>query len=253
MVSFNPAITEKLNGLSENILNGHYIFSRDLDEDYLAKRFAKPDAWGHNVSYKASEDPKHIQQYYKIRQEAYKILVNEHYYAGKDRYDDYSYQFLGLAGGNCIGGIRITVSTPEKPVDMPLENDNFRIKELYKEIDFSDLIYCEASRLALLPEFRNGAYLTELFNESTTFSIDTLGIGLVFGRSDLLQTRKFQTRYRNMGFDLIIRHGMSVPIQTMEHMKLMLWAIDFTPDRRYTSILESYNKVAGMTKEPEFA
>jgi len=253
MTSFNPAITQRLNALSEGVLNGHYIFSRDFDENLLARRFSQPEKHPRNIRITTEYDSKHLEQYFNIREETYKTAIGANFYAGVDENDSKSHMVLAIAGDNCIGGIRITVSSPVKPMFLPTECENFQFSKVYDKLDFSSLTYCEATRLALLPEFRDGNVLHLLFEEATKYAIETLGVQVVFGRAGSIQTRTFQTHYRNMGYDLIIRKDIKPPSTGMDAPLVQIFGIDFTPDRFYTNLLNSYNNAPQEPKELEFA
>ena len=239
-MSLNPAITEKLNELSTGLLAGHHIFSRDYDAA-LARRFSQPDKWSHNIRISTQNSRRHIEQYFAIREQTYKTAIGANFYAGEDENDSKSHIVLALAGDNCIGGIRITVSSPEKPMTLPTECNVFQFSKIYGELDFSNLTYCEATRLAILPDFSNGSVLPRLFEEATRFGTQELGVEMVFGRSASTQTRAFRTHYKNMGYDLIIRRDIKPPSTGMDASIVQIFGIDVTPDRKYQHILESYN------------
>ncbi len=241
MVNFNPAIVDRLNSLSQSALRGHYIFSREFDDGYLSKRYSKQDAWPHNVRVSTVNSRKHIEQYFAIREETYKTSVGANFYAGEDEYDGKSHIVLALAGDNCIGGIRITVSSPENRMALPTEKDGFQFKTIYDKIEFEDLTYCEATRLAILPDFRNSNVLPMLFEAATKYAIDVLGVEMVFGRAANLQTRIFQTHYRNMGYNLVIRRDIKPPSKGMDAAVVQIFGIDFTPERVFEDTLKSYN------------
>lgn len=255
MVAFNPAITERLNALSDTLLNGHYIFSRDYDESYLARRFSKPEKHSHNISYGISHDPKHLQQYYKIREQAYKEVHNLKDFTGSEEYTDLiSYLYLAFSGNNCVGGVRLTITSDEQPVELPIEHD-FSVKEFYRNIDFTGLKYCEASRLALLSDFRrHGGVADGLILNFVKFLVNDIGVSLGFGRSTALQARRFKTQFNNLNlpYKFVIRNDVQFNYAT-EHddVNLTFWAIDFTPDQRFAEKLEEIHEEP--VKKIEFA
>ena len=247
MVSFNPAITERLNALSGTVLNGHYIFSRDFDDAYLARRFSQPDKYAHNISYGPVYDRLLIEQYYNIRQEAYKQLHHDKNFVvpEDDEHDINSVIYMAKAGNSCVGGIRLTISTPQQPVKLALESDEFAIQDYFPNLDLSKITYCEASRLAILPDYRNGFLWNQLHHKSTDFLVKEMGVEIGFGQSQALQTRRFRAQFRDMGYKMIVRNDLKTGVaRKFPDLNIKFWAIDFTSDQRYAE------KLRALVSEP---
>lgn len=236
MVNFNTAIADKLNGLSQSVLSGHYIFNRELEDAYLAKRFGTPDKFAHNISYEFTTDPESLQQYYNIREFAYKETLGVQGFSGQeDELDKHSYILVVKSGNTVIGGARLTVSSPEKPQIMPLEENGFDIKEHFPQLDFTKLKYCEMSRLALLPEFRNNVIAEQIHKEFVKIC-ERENIDVGFARTTPLQQRRTKTIFKNLGFEMVIRRD--IKLDPYEHLEMQFSCVDFTSSHSFVDLLK---------------
>ncbi len=251
MVTFNPAITERLNALESGVLNGHYIFSRDF-EDTMVRRFSQPDKFAHNISYEFTNNPEMLQQYYNIREYAYKETLGLQHFSGQeDEFDIHSHILIVKAGGNVVGGARLIVSTPQNPQMIPLEEDGLDVKSKFPQLDFSQINYCEMSRLALLPEFRNKEIAEEIHRKFIDICArDNIDVG--FARTTPLQQRRTKTIFNNLGYEMIVRRDIDV---NYGDLPMLFSCVDFTPNREYTVLLKQVinSEMAEIAEHLEFA
>lgn len=258
MVSFNSAIADKLNALSQTTLNGHYIFSREYSDALLAKRFSTPLGFAHNISYEYAETQEDLNTYYQIREEAYRDILQEKNFSGaEDEFDRYSFILLIKAGNRVVGGARLTVSDAADNRLMPLEADGFDIKSHFPQLDFSKIRYCEMSRLALLPEFRNGVISQEIHQKFIDLCREK-NIHVGFARTTPLQQRRTKTIFSNLGHNMIIRRDIKLPHNASnQHLNMQFSCVDFTIDRRFEELLKMQPQEAieksEKTEQLEFA
>ena len=260
MVDFNPAITAKLNGLSSNLLNGHHIFSKGYDDNYLAKRYSRAEKHAHNISYGISGNSKHIQQYYNIRQNAYREVIQKYqkrgaplpmgadtgFYAGEDDHDRRSVLYLALAGDNCIGGVRLTISTPDASNKLTMEDESFSLQDNFPSIDLSRVKYCEASKVAILPDYLDGEVWDVLQRKSTEYVIEE-GVEIVFCQSHKLSTKRFKQQFSRLGFEVIVRKDIKTKAtEEFKALGMQFWAVDFTPEQKYALRLTGANIPANV-------
>lgn len=256
MVYIETAIAQKLEAHSNGLLKGHFIFSKEYDNKNLVKQFEKPAPRSHNITYIMTDRKDLKQQYYDIRQAVYKDAYNDSN-VGEDYIDHVSKIFVAKAGvGNVIGGIRLTVSTPAEPQILPIENCGVNLRELFPEIDFNNVVYGEATRLTVLPDYRDGEVSLKLQMTSKEYLVKEMGAEIGFGCSTLANTKKFKKFFSFLGYNFIIRADQRINIETSD-AELYLWAIDFTKDRRFTKFLEASETVAEISDvadlQPEFA
>jgi hypothetical protein len=234
MVYSNAAITQKLEDLNSGLLKGHAIFNSDAFYD---SRFKKQESFAHNINYMMTESRDLIEQYLGIREEIYREAYNDSN-VGEDFTDQVSTIFVASAGyGNVVGGIRLTVSTPRVPNILPLEHAGVNLRQIFPSIDFDSVVYGEASRLAVLPDYRDGAVSDNLQLRSKEYFVKEMGAEIGFGYSTLAHTKKFKKFFSRMGYSFITRTDISIKVASSD-AELYLWAIDFTPDKRHAEALE---------------
>ena len=253
MVYSTSSMAQKLEELSTSLLKGHYIFNSD---SYFTTRFGNAEKISHNVSYQITEDRELIEQYLHIRQEIYRQAYNDPN-VGEDYTDRVSRIFVARAGaGNVIGGIRLTISRPTMPNMLPVEHAGMNLRGLFPQIDFDKIVYGEASRLAVLPDFRDGGVAERLQMQSKEYFVKELGAEIGFGCSNLANMRKFSAFFTRLGYSFIARKDQRVYVKDSE-AELYLWAIDFTPEKKYASLLKGAETISETSDvadlQPEFA
>jgi len=232
------ATAQKLDALSASILKGHFIFSKEYDDNRLKAQFSKPSLHSHNISYNMTDDENLKLQYYKIRQSVYKEVYNDEN-VGEDNIDHVSQIFVATAGaGNVVGGIRLTVSTPESPKTLPIEKCGANLKEIFPAIDFTKVVYGEAGRSAVLPDFRGGEVCNQLQMISKDCFLNEMGAEIGLGSADEVNMRRLKKFFTRMGHKFIARFDQKVQVDGTD-VDLYLWAIDFTTDLRYAKYLEA--------------
>ncbi len=234
MVYSSAVVAQKLEDLNSGLLKGHYIFNSD---SYDNQRFSAPEKYSRNISYDITEDRDLIDQYLSIRQEIYRQSYNDPN-VGEDYTDKVSHIFVARAGaGNVIGGLRLTISAPNRPNILPIELSGVNIRSLFPQIDFDKVTFGEASRLAVLPDFRDGAVSDMLLMNSKEYFVREMGAEIGFGCSTMAHIKKFSRFINRLGYNFIIRQDVNVKVASSD-AELYLWAIDFTSDARFSQILQ---------------
>ena len=254
MTGLNPAVIQNLENTASNLLSNHYLFKKDDEDAYLRARFEKKVYIPRNISFGVTTEEDLKKQYYKIREAAYRqLLDDDKFTAPEDEFDKNGHIFVAKSANVCVGGLRITVSKPGSENRLPLETEDFRIKDFFPWLTFMGVTYSEPSKLALLPDYRDGQVLENLFFESIKYYTQQLGVEIAFGRSAILQTRRFKQYINSAGFNFISRYDINLP---HHDYYAHLWAVDFTPDRRYSGLLageDSGKNVVVSDQELEIA
>ena len=233
MVQFNQAIQDKLNTLGLTHLKGHYIFDNGVSEFYLKSRYEADEKIEHNISYEVTNDQDLVKQYFKIREEAYKDSYN--FCPKEDFFDKVSDFIIAKSGSVAIGGIRITISSPENRIPIPIESCVDFERE-FPEIDFSKITYGEATRLAVLPSYRNGEVSGKIQKMCVENSLGKMNVDLCFGCGPATQTRRLEIMFRRMGYKFVVRtNHLVVPGFEGEYS---LWIADFTPNAEFVDRLQ---------------
>jgi hypothetical protein len=100
----------------------------------------------------------------------------------EDETDGLSDILVAVQDGIVAAGARLTISTPEYPLPMPLEEAGFRLQECEQlaDLDLSHQPYGEISRMAADPDFGRGFELSDGLGDrlcrraSATYGADTV-------------------------------------------------------------------------------
>ncbi|WP_372742561.1 hypothetical protein, partial [Neptunomonas sp.] len=108
-----------------------------------------------NIHFELTKNPQHLNDYYKIREECFRTdLLLTAFDGSEDQHDKEGYILIARDGDRCIGGARINGCSPKADTRLPIENDDFIIKDLFPDLSLEKHAYCQWTRLALLPEYR---------------------------------------------------------------------------------------------------
>ena len=234
----NAAIAGKLNNLGSNVLKGHFIFNREMDETALKRQFGTAPKFPRGLTMAFSTDESELEQYYQIRKQAYREVLHLSQYSGGQEPEDLESMILIVkAGTTVIGGARLTISTPQNHKKLPIEGEGFDINSVYPEIDLTKINYCEMSRLALLPEFRDGHVMKEISNTMLNYCL-LQNIQLGFAGNTPLHARRFERIFNHLGYGFIVREDVNIQKEMYEQIRVVFSVADFTRDQRYISTLE---------------
>lgn len=236
---------QKLESLSSNILSGHFIFSKEYDDNSLRRQFAAPAATAHNMRFEFTKDPVLLQQYYAVRDIVYKETSGlKDYSFFEDGYDKNSEILVAMSGNVCVGGARLTISSDHSPVKLPIETNEFKVKELLASLGVHDVKYCEMSRVAVLPEFRNGAVLGQITQKMHDLCINS-GVEIGFACNTQIHARRFKSVFTSLGYNMIIRDDIKVPYQKSHGKNELIFSmVDFTHSRKYHKLLQVADLIA---------
>lgn len=149
-----------------------------------------------------STDQQYLNQYYLIREYAYRLdLGLQNFSGGLDTYDEVGDIIIVRRGHFCLGGSRINISRIESPSKLPFEDDDFNIKSFFPTL--SEHNYCELGRTAILPQYRNGEYLNAMFAESAELALKN-NCSFLMGVSPAIVIRRFKNCFQNLGYEVVI-------------------------------------------------
>jgi len=238
MAQLNPVISNKLKALQGGLLKGHRIFTPELSDSDLERRFSEPSTYSHNVVMEFTKNEDLLGQYFRLRKDIYKKVLNcDVFEAQADEVDKRSEIIVLKSGNRCVGGARATISTPENPSLLPMEANGFYLKDAFPQIDFSKIAYAEVSRAAVLPEFAKGQYVDELYANLYYKGLE-FGTEILFTITYALHARRARAAGSKIGLNMIQRPDIDAPHFTPSenlHLTLTMW--DLTPDKRHEAAL----------------
>lgn len=156
----------------------------------LARRFNRPKL--EEVVFEFTNDPALLHQYYRLRVDMYRHVhgvVGFNY--EPDEYDRMSHILIARVGKLCIGGARITVREPDEEWLLPMEHENFKLRDVFPQYELHRHLHGEASRFALLEDYNNKDVLytmCSLINRKT----QELGLEYGFCRSPMVLARTWK-------------------------------------------------------------
>lgn len=168
----------------------------------------------------ATTDMQYLNQYYFIREYAYRTDLKVKTFKGdEDEIDKRSHLIIARRGHFCVGGSRLTISTVEKPALLPLERGDFRVKDHVP--DTAHVNYCELGRSAVIPQYRDSQALHEIFKLSIQIA-RAHQCKYLFGASPPAVARLFQRTFRHLGCRDDLHPEIPVPMgPENEHLKLV--------------------------------
>lgn len=179
-------------------------------------RTALPD----DVIVECSTDLQYLNQYFFIREYAYRTDLKVATFSGQeDALDRKSHLLIVRKGHFCIGGARLTISTREQRQPLPLERGDFDVQHYVPELRTAN--YCELGRTAMLPQFRDNAATREIFALAIRIAKEHRCQYLV-GVSPPSVARRFKMTFESFGYRYELRKDVPVPLGAEnQHLKLL--------------------------------
>ena len=132
-------------------------------------------------------------------------------------------------GNLCIGGLRLTISTPQKRVVLPCESEGFNLFDLLPELELEGKTYAELSRYAVLPDFQGPEIYFEGSRRLFARALSQ-GVDFAFAISPLGQARNYRRTATALGLGCEVRKDIEVPDRdNYEGIKMYLSVFDFRP------------------------
>lgn len=175
-----------------------------------------------NIHFELTKNPDHLSSYYKIRETCFrKDLLLSNFNGSEDKYDKEGHILIARVGNHCIGGARINGNSPKTSTRLPIENDNFIVKDLFPDLALEDHSYCQWTRLALLPEYRTMDAVKALCLSLTRVSTD-LGFKYAFNVTGSARARLYRRLAASGGMRYKICNHIKIPAEPgfndLEHL-----------------------------------
>lgn len=166
-----------------------------------------------SVSFELSREPRMLQQYYRIREQCFRSELGvAGFDGGEDCYDGLSDVLVIRDGDRCIGGVRMLDPSKLPGHRLPFEAGDVDIRR-YLSIEQEPLSqYCQWSRLAIDPKYRNKVDLLQFCN-ALTESAKNKGFLYSLYISEGIRTRLFMKLHKKLGFDYHILEDVEVPVE----------------------------------------
>ncbi len=145
-----------------------------------------------DVEFKWTKDPDLLLQYFKIREEAYREYLGLNNFRGKlDAIDSHSHELVAVKNDNqVIGGARLTINDNSLKAKLPMESDDFILREVFPEYNLDKNRYCEFSKTLLTRGYRKEDYFLNLCN-TLVKKAQTFNTKYIFIIAPKLQTLRY--------------------------------------------------------------
>ncbi|OMH38015.1 hypothetical protein [Motiliproteus sp. MSK22-1] len=175
-----------------------------------------------SISFEFSKEPALLEQYYNIREECFRRELGiQSFDGGENDFDRWGRILIVRDGDRCIGGARLSGSTPYSPGLLPLENNGFMVLKVFSKLALEGKSYCQWTRLALLPEYRSMENLQALAL-SMIQNARACGYSYAFSVAGSNRSRLYRKIYKVLDYDYEIRTDLSVPAEQgfmgLEHL-----------------------------------
>lgn len=122
-------------------------------QDAIINRIVKPYSKNEPVVYEFTQDRGLLHQYYRLRQTMYrKMFDSENFDGGEDLHDKLSHILIARRGNLCLGGCRLTIREHDEMWALPMECDQFKVRDQFSDLPLSDVRHAEISRFAIMED-----------------------------------------------------------------------------------------------------
>ena len=160
------------------------------------------------IRFQLTRDPKHLAQYYKIRQFCFRNDLSLLSFDGsEDAYDRDGWIMVGLKDDQCVAGARISGSDGNMP--LPLEHEGLDLHVLFPQLQ-QQTQYCQWTRLAIMPNHRTPEMLRDTCQAIIELAAQQ-GYRYAFNVAGRNRARLYKRLHSNLGYDYRIMDQISVP------------------------------------------
>jgi hypothetical protein len=169
------------------------------------------------VAFEFTKDKGYLQQYYVLRElEFWRTHKTQPLTAQEDAYDSKSNILVARIGNKCVGGVRLTHSSPRTNSLLPLETEDFRLAKVFPEIEHKQLKYGQFSGMVLSTEFRGGDVTRQMFLHLYR-KVCALGIKIVFAATPISNAKAYKLNCSALGIsNTHIVEGVDLPVNSKE-------------------------------------
>ncbi|WP_293264243.1 hypothetical protein [Neptunomonas sp.] len=165
------------------------------------------------IVYELSNDPFLLAQYYRIRESCFRAELGLSLFDGSEDHHDVPGQILIIREGDvCLGGVRVSGYTPGDYGQLPVESSEFLLRNECSDFLLAADSYCQWSRLAIKPEFRNRVDVLHLCEKLIEVALSQ-GYLYSFYVTGSARTRLFQKLHLKLGCKYEVLHDVLLPVE----------------------------------------
>lgn len=122
-------------------------------QNAVINRYTKSFGGNEPVVYEFTQDRAMIHQYHVLLETMYRRTYDAYEFrADNDVYDKLSYILVARRGKLCLGGCRLTVREADEMWNLPLETEEFKLREIFPLMPLGKQKHGEISRFAIMED-----------------------------------------------------------------------------------------------------
>jgi len=126
---------------------------QNLLESLQTAILSNPYSKNEPIVYEFTQDRALLHQYYRLREAMYRKMFQTDQFKGEeDLHDKLSHILIARRGNLCLGGCRLTIREHDEMWNLPMESDDFKIRELFPHLPLDKARQCEISRFAIMED-----------------------------------------------------------------------------------------------------
>lgn len=200
------------------------------------------------LRYFFSKDLKQLRQYYRLRKLIYAADLGLDIDPVADMYDPMSEILTVYNRHRCVGGVRLTICNKGEDHLLPMESDDFKLRELLPDLELEHANYAEISKLILLPEYRDGE-ITQRIYKDINRKCRQLGVQYLFAITPYIQARRYLLSSKLLGFNIKMA-DIKIPYEQKDKyggLAECLLILSQEPSQLAIITAKSHNKLASVT------
>ncbi|MDX2113313.1 MAG: GNAT family N-acyltransferase [Alphaproteobacteria bacterium] len=168
-------------------------------QEALIRRFSRPARTPEPVVFEFTNDKAMLHQYYRLRDQTFgRDFFNSDGSGGADALDKISEILVARRGKLLIGACRLTVRDGDESFLLPMENDEFKIREAFPNLPLNQVRHAAISKFAILEEHRQNEMMYGLCNLMFE-RVVALDIHYVFVRTTAVLARNWRMIANSFG------------------------------------------------------
>jgi hypothetical protein len=122
-------------------------------QSVILNRLFKPYGNNEPIVYEFTQDRAMLHQYYRLREVMYrKMFETDKFMGEEDLHDKLSYILIARRGRLCLGGCRLTIREHDEMWQLPMEGDEFKLRNLFPDLHLEKERHGEISRFAIMED-----------------------------------------------------------------------------------------------------
>lgn len=165
-----------------------------------------------DIDISPTRDASLLAQYYLLRERTFRRELGlAGFQGGEESWDWASDIVVARKGKRCIGGARITASTPERRQNLPLEADGMHLSSALPSLQLPVAGYAQVTRLAI-DERERTPQLLQHFGAALVTHARRVGCDYLIGVSGMARSRIYRRIFRAQGLNYRINHEYVLPV-----------------------------------------